>query len=96
MINIKKILNFIINLYQIFLSPIIGNRCRFTPSCSKYMSDSIKRYGPISGGLLGLKRLLRCHPWEDGGYDPVIKLTDSSINNLEKSQINRFGDDRTT
>jgi len=96
MININTIVNLVIKLYQIIFSPLLGSRCRYSPSCSEYMSDAVKRYGFISGILLGIKRLLRCHPWADGGYDPVIKYSSHSRNNTKNSQINRVGDDRTT
>jgi uncharacterized protein len=57
--------------YQLTLSPWLGPRCRFEPSCSNYMLGAIDRYGPMRGGWLGLRRILRCHPWGATGYDPV-------------------------
>jgi putative membrane protein insertion efficiency factor len=59
-----------IRLYQVTLSPLLGPACRFEPSCSRYMAESIKKYGPIRGMGKGLRRLARCHPWNPGGYDP--------------------------
>ena len=60
-----------IKIYQLLLSPFIGKSCRFEPTCSSYSIESIKRYGVIKGVSLSLKRILKCHPWGDSGYDPV-------------------------
>jgi hypothetical protein len=57
--------------YQLAISPMIGPRCRFYPSCSCYAHTAIERYGVLRGLWLGLRRLLRCHPFTAGGYDPV-------------------------
>jgi uncharacterized protein len=59
-----------IRLYQVTLSPLLGPACRFEPSCSRYMVESIKKYGAWTGIGRGLRRVLRCHPWNPGGYDP--------------------------
>ncbi len=56
--------------YQATLSPLLGNVCRFEPSCSRYMVESLKTYGLVHGLARGLRRLSRCHPWNPGGYDP--------------------------
>jgi uncharacterized protein len=61
----------LIRAYQVCISPFLGPRCRFYPSCSEYAIMAVRRYGPFRGGLLGLKRIFRCHPLHDGGYDPV-------------------------
>jgi len=68
---IEKLLQLMIRAYQLLLSPFLGNHCRFTPSCSHYASECITRYGAWRGGWLTLKRLARCQPFCDGGYDPV-------------------------
>ncbi len=60
-----------IKIYQLLLSPFIGKSCRFEPTCSSYSIESINRYGVIKGVSLSLKRILKCHPWGDSGYDPV-------------------------
>jgi putative membrane protein insertion efficiency factor len=71
----KKIFSFLflvlIKAYQFLLSPLLGNNCRFTPSCSHYGLEAIQKYGPFKGGWLTLKRIGRCHPWGAHGHDPV-------------------------
>lgn len=67
----RRILMGIIRAYQWTLSPLLGNRCRFYPSCSCYAHEAIARHGALRGTWLGAKRLLKCHPFVDGGYDPV-------------------------
>lgn len=69
----KKILIAFIRVYQFLISPLLGNRCRFTPSCSHYMKEAIEQYGVNRGIWLGTKRFVRCGPWCEGGYDPVPK-----------------------
>lgn len=61
----------LIKLYQWFLSPLMGNACRFTPSCSHYGYEAIKAHGPLLGGWLAAMRVLRCNPWGGAGHDPV-------------------------
>ncbi len=74
-----KVFLFLIRLYQLFISPLLGQHCRFQPSCSAYTQEAIARYGAVSGGWLGLKRLARCHPigWlgAGSGFDPVPDRT---------------------
>jgi putative membrane protein insertion efficiency factor len=60
-----------IRAYQRFISPLLGDRCRFYPSCSQYMLQAIERHGAFRGVYLGVRRLLRCHPWNPGGFDEV-------------------------
>lgn len=62
----------LIRFYQLFISPLKGPSCRFTPTCSQYAHEAISVYGPAKGFWLGLKRLARCHPFHPGGYDPVM------------------------
>ena len=57
--------------YRYALSPLIGPRCRFYPTCSAYALEALDRHGAIKGGWLAVRRLGRCHPWHPGGYDPV-------------------------
>jgi putative membrane protein insertion efficiency factor len=61
----------LIRLYQLFLSPILGNNCRFQPTCSHYGMEALERHGLFRGGWLTMRRILRCHPWGGMGYDPV-------------------------
>ncbi|HUP92393.1 MAG TPA: membrane protein insertion efficiency factor YidD [Solimonas sp.] len=61
----------LIRLYQLLLSPLLGPRCRFHPSCSHYALEAIGRHGAARGGWLTLRRVCRCHPLNPGGYDPV-------------------------
>jgi putative membrane protein insertion efficiency factor len=62
---------FFIDLYRVLLSPVLGGGCRFTPTCSLYTREAVERYGALKGSWLGLRRLLRCHPFHGGGFDPV-------------------------
>ena len=59
-----------IRLYQWTISPLIGPCCRFEPTCSRYMIAAVNQYGLVRGGIKGLRRLAKCHPWNPGGYDP--------------------------
>lgn len=68
---IAKVMIGIIKLYQVTLSPYIGRACRYTPTCSNYGIEAIRKYGPFKGGWLTLKRILSCNPWGGSGYDPV-------------------------
>lgn len=61
----------LIRFYQLFISPLFPTTCRYTPTCSQYALIALDRYGVARGLLLALRRLLRCHPFCDGGYDPV-------------------------
>ena len=62
---------FLVRLYQVTLSPLLGGQCRFQPTCSHYVIEAVGRHGVWAGGWMGLRRLLRCHPFSRGGYDPV-------------------------
>ena len=67
----KTIAMSLIRLYQNTLSRVLPPACRFYPSCSQYTYEAISRYGFLRGGWLGVKRIVRCHPFNPGGYDPV-------------------------
>lgn len=60
-----------VKAYRLLLKPSLGNACRFEPTCSQYALDALQRHGAVAGGSLMIGRLLRCHPWCDGGCDPV-------------------------
>ena len=57
--------------YQRYISPLTGPSCRFHPTCSHYTLEAVERYGALRGGWMGFRRILRCHPFHPGGYDPV-------------------------
>lgn len=67
----KTIMIASIRSYQRFISPLTGPTCRFHPTCSHYMLEAVERYGALRGGWMGFRRILRCHPFHPGGYDPV-------------------------
>jgi putative membrane protein insertion efficiency factor len=68
---VKTVALFLIRAYQLTLSPLLGNRCRYHPTCSAYAREAIDKYGFLRGTSLGIRRLLRCHPFHAGGIDPV-------------------------
>lgn len=61
----------LLRAYQLAISPMLGSRCRFEPSCSQYAMDALRRHGLLRGLWLATRRIGRCHPWHEGGYDPV-------------------------
>lgn len=72
---VRKILTFpliaLVRFYQLCISPLKPPTCRFTPTCSQYALEALRKHGPIKGSWLALRRILRCHPWGGSGYDPV-------------------------
>ena len=67
----KKIIISMIRGYQRFISPLTGPHCKYTPTCSQYAVVAVVKYGAVKGMILACKRILRCHPFAEGGYDPV-------------------------
>jgi putative membrane protein insertion efficiency factor len=70
----------LIRCYRSVLSPLLGPRCRYQPTCSHYALTAIERYGPWRGSWLAIARICRCHPWHPGGYDPVPETLSNSTN----------------
>ena len=67
----QTVLILLIRVYQMVLSPFLGNHCRFYPSCSSYAIEALEKHGFLRGLWLSLRRISRCHPWHEGGVDPV-------------------------
>jgi uncharacterized protein len=74
----KKILLILIRGYRLYLSPLFPPSCRFQPTCSQYALEAVERFGVVKGSWLAIKRILRCHPFHPGGYDPVPKCQNHS------------------
>lgn len=72
----KYVLIGLLHLWRFFVSPLYGNVCRYYPSCSAYALDAVRHHGAIRGSWYAARRLLRCHPWAPGGYDPVPGTVD--------------------
>ncbi|MFO7181710.1 MAG: membrane protein insertion efficiency factor YidD [Pseudomonadota bacterium] len=67
---VAQLLLLVIRVYQLLISPLLGPSCRFHPSCSRYTAECVRLHGALRGSYLGARRLLRCHPFHPGGYDP--------------------------
>lgn len=67
----RNLLVRMIRIYQKMVSPSLGKNCRYSPTCSSYAAEAVSKFGVIRGGWLGMKRIGRCHPLREGGYDPV-------------------------
>lgn len=74
----KKIILLLIKLYQKYISIFLGKNCRFYPTCSAYTYEAIEKFGIIKGIFLGIKRMIKCHPFHPGGYDPVPEKRDKN------------------
>ena len=75
----RQIAILLIRLYQWTVSPLLGPRCRFYPSCSQYALEALQRFGLVHGSALALRRLARCHPWHPGGFDPLPPETSQHL-----------------
>jgi putative membrane protein insertion efficiency factor len=73
----QTIVVYFIKAYRLLLSPFLGQACRFQPTCSRYAEEAIKIHGVLKGSAIGAKRICRCHPWDEGGFDPVPDVTAS-------------------
>ena len=67
----KKLVIGLIGIYRYAISPLLGPRCRFFPTCSEYAAEAVEKHGVSHGSWLAIRRILRCHPWHPGGFDPV-------------------------
>lgn len=67
----KSFLIGFVRLYQLLISPVLGSNCRYHPSCSAYTIEAMEKHGAFNGIWMGIRRVLRCHPWHEGGFDPV-------------------------
>jgi putative membrane protein insertion efficiency factor len=78
-------------LYRYLVSPVLGPRCRFLPTCSEYALDALAHHGPLGGSWLTLRRVVRCHPWGGSGYDPVPEAGGcrSRIDRAARSPVDR-------
>ena len=70
----KKLLIFIVRVYRKTISPLLPPSCIYTPTCSAYAEEALQKHGAVKGSVLAVKRILRCHPWHTGGYDPVPEV----------------------
>ncbi|AYN20686.1 membrane protein insertion efficiency factor YidD [Alcaligenes aquatilis] len=68
---LASVLILLVRGYQLFISPLLGPRCRFYPTCSQYAIQALQTHGPLKGSWLAARRIVRCHPWHPGGHDPV-------------------------
>ena len=76
--DMRHLIALLIRAYQLGISPLLGARCRFYPSCSQYALEAVRAHGSLRGAALALRRLARCHPFHAGGYDPVPSASDCS------------------
>ena len=71
---LRQIYTLPIHFYRLFISPVLGPHCRYQPTCSSYAIEAVERFGIFKGTWMAMRRVSRCHPWHEGGYDPVPEL----------------------
>jgi len=81
-ILLNWLLKALITVYRYTLSPLLGKNCRYLPTCSEYATEAIDRFGAFKGGLMAIRRIVRCHPWGGHGFDPVPEK-DNDIDNRQ-------------
>ena len=81
----KRVFLFLLVVYRITISPFLGNNCRFVPTCSAYTYESIEKHGVLKGVFLGIKRILKCHPFHKGGFDPVPEKSEVKLKWIQKN-----------
>ncbi len=81
----SRLLLGVIKVYQVTVSPLLGQRCRFHPSCSCFAAEAVEQHGAVRGTFLAVRRLVRCHPWSEGGHDPVPPAADTPSSHLAKT-----------
>ncbi|MBO74386.1 MAG: membrane protein insertion efficiency factor YidD [Flavobacteriales bacterium] len=74
---VRSLMLFLIRIYQVALSPLLGSNCRFQPTCSAYARESIELHGPWRGGWMAMRRISRCHSWTEPAYDPVPPVVEN-------------------
>lgn len=82
----KKIFIALVRGYQLIISPFLGSNCRFYPTCSHYMIQAIEQHGGMKGVYLGIRRLSKCHPWHEGGIDPVPSCQNKNQHGVENQK----------
>jgi uncharacterized protein len=76
----------LIKAYQYGIRPMLGQRCRFFPSCSEYSAEAITQYGVLRGSAMGAMRLSKCHPWHAGGFDPVPTVPCAALSDIARAE----------
>jgi putative membrane protein insertion efficiency factor len=79
----RQILIALIKLYRYAISPYLAPSCRYTPTCSSYAIEAVQRFGVFRGGWMAIRRISRCHPWHEAGYDPVPENNDLTLTRKE-------------
>ncbi len=85
----SKLLIGLVRFYQLAISPWLGSSCRYSPTCSQYMIDAVKEWGPLKGFWLGIKRIGRCHPWGGDGHDPVPPRIPNKEHSIFNDEVNQ-------